>query len=64
MAKVQCIATNYMPSDLPGVKWERYEDWEDGEVGDIYTIPGHRVQEFLDTKRFIRVHPDEEGDEE
>ena len=63
MAKVQCVYTCYMPSDLPGVKWEHYEDWEQG-TGDVYTIPGHRVQEFLDTKRFIRVHLDDEEDEE
>ena len=54
MAKVQCIATCYMPSNKKDVKWERYEDWFEDD-GDIYDIPGKRLQEFLDTGYFERV---------
>ena len=64
MAKVQCYATCYMPSDKSGVKWERYEDWEQGSDGDIYTIPGHRVAEFLATGRFTRVHSEEDENDD
>lgn len=61
MAKVQCVATTYMPSKKKDVKWERYEDWEEAD-GDIYEIPGNRLDEFLATGNFRRVKGGDEGD--
>lgn len=52
MAKLQCIATCYMPR-TDGVL-ERYED-EYGDERDIYEVPEARVKEFLDTGKFKRV---------
>lgn len=66
MAKVRCIYTCYMPSDEAGVKWERYEDLfpvQDEQATSIYTIPGHRVAEFVATGWFERVHLGDEEDE-
>lgn len=63
MAKVQCLYTCYMPSDKDGVGVERYEDVFpvlDGEDKSIYTIPGHRVAEFVATGWFERVHEEED----
>ena len=57
MAKVRCHATCYMPSKKKNVKWERYEDWQE-EGGDVYEIPGNRLDEFLDTGNFERVRDD------
>ena len=57
MAKVRCLATTYMPSKKKDVKFERYEDWHEHE-GDVYEVPGNRLQEFLDTGNFERVKGD------
>lgn len=60
MAKVRALATVYMPTGKTAQgqpKWERYEDWFQ-EGGDIYDIPGKRLQEFLDTGNFERVKGD------
>ena len=54
MAKVRAIATCYMPSGKKSHKFDRYEDWFEND-GDIYDIPGQRLQEFLDTGNFERV---------
>lgn len=54
MAKVRALATVYMPSKKKGVLVERYEDWFE-EGGDVYDIPGSRLQEFLNTGNFERV---------
>lgn len=62
MAKVRALATVYMPSNKKGVKWERYEDWEE-ENGDVYDIPGNRLQEYLDTGNFERVKGNDEDDD-
>lgn len=61
MAKVRALATVYMTSKKKGVKWERYEDWEEAD-GDVYDIPGNRLQEYLDTGNFERVKGDDEDD--
>lgn len=60
MAKVRCHATCYMPTGKTGKtqpKWARYEDWFQSD-GDVYDIPGKRLQEFLDTGNFERVKGD------
>lgn len=57
MAKVRCLATTYMPSGKKGAnqpKWLRYEDWDESS-GDVYAIPGNRLDEFLATGNFERV---------
>ncbi len=57
MAKVRCFATVYMPTNKTGSgqpQWERYEDWDE-DNGDVYDIPGSRLQEYLDTGNFERV---------
>ena len=53
MAKVQCVATCYMPMKK-GKKMpvERYED-EYGDDRDIYEIPENRLAEFLDSGNFV-----------
>ena len=62
MAKVRSLATVYMPSTKQGVKWERYEDWEEDE-GDVYHIPNTRLDEFLATGNFVRVKGHDEDDD-
>lgn len=56
MAKVQCIATCYMPVKR-GIKMpvERYEDEEGEDLTDLYDIPDNRLNEFLDTGNFLNV---------
>lgn len=58
MVKLRCLSTCYMPSRVPGVKWERYED--EDEVGNetgLYEVPSSSVGQFLDSGNFERVEP-------
>lgn len=68
--RVQCLGTCYMPARAnaaaKGARWERFEDEYDHQDGDIYNIPGNRLQEYLDTGNFFRVYggdDDQEDDE-
>ena len=52
--RVRCVASCYMPSEVPGVKVERYEDYY-GDSRDEYNVPDYRVEEFLESGNFVRV---------
>ena len=64
MARVQCIATCYMPARAAaiahGAAWERFEDEYNNLDGDVYTVPGNRLQEFLGTKFFVLVSEEDD----
>ncbi len=64
MARMRCNATRYMPARAAavahGATWERFEDEYNHPDGDVYTVPGNRVEEFLATGDFDLVSDGEE----
>ena len=56
MAKLQCVATCYMPVNDEG-KVRRYED-EPGE--DVYEVPDERVEAFKESGNFVLVDESDE----
>ena len=57
MAKLQCIATCYMPSAKKDVEVERYEDEPDE---DVYEVSDKRVDEFVESGNFVLVAESDE----